>query len=986
MKKHCMLKRGLSTVFNKLFAISFLLILLCTSTIAFSQVKVEGTIFDETDTPLPGVSVFIKGTTNGTVTGTSGEFSLKANANDVIVMSFIGYVTQEVTVTQGMQKLAISMKPDVVGLDEVVAIGYGTQKKGDVTSSIVSVKEKDFTAGVMSDAGGLIKGKIAGLTINNSSGAPGSGAEIVLRGTSSILGSSSPLVLIDGIPGDLNTISPDDIASFDVLKDASASAIYGTRGANGVILITTKKAKGDGTATITYSGYASVSQFQKKADFLDAWDYKVLGGVGEDLPYPNRRHETDWLDEITRTPFTQNHNIALRGGTQKFQYSVTANYSEENGMFETSTNEEQKYTVDLSQKMFDDMLTVNFNLIKGLTSGVGFNSYIYRQALIRNPTEPIYDENGDYYDPNIFQYVNPIGMLNEKYEGGEGEWTWVTGGLTLNPMRGLFLKGSATSQRWNSQNGYYENSTYPTATHGGFASKSASYSKTNLLDLTATYSTNINKHRISGVVGYNYEDNLAEGFGANNSEFPTDVYTYNNLGVGNFLKDGKADMYSYKGSSKLIAFLGRVSYGFDERFNLLASLRYEGSSKFGENNKWGAFPSASLGWNLHKESFLQDVSAINNMKLRFGYGVTGIAPSDSYQSLTLYNYSGFSYSNGSWVPALRPASNPNPDLRWERTTEFNLGIDFGLWDGLLSGSIDVYDRSTADLLYNYGVPTPPYLYGTMLANVGDMSNKGIELALNSKIIDRPNFKWTTNLNFSYNKNELTRISNELFKVKDNRFFTGYTGDPIQNSTHIVEEGQPIGNMWTWKTVDIGRNGEWIIETPDGGQKYISDATEDDKMIVGNGVPKYTMGWVNNVQYKNFDLSFVFTGAFDYQIINFQRMFYENPTISYNMLSNAYDKIYGKTRLDYYQEYISYYIEDGDYIKLQNVTLGYNFDVTKIDFIQDARIYVAGNNLFTITDYKGMDPEVNRTGLTPGTDDRDKYPTIRTFTVGLKFTF
>ncbi|SHF92274.1 TonB-linked outer membrane protein, SusC/RagA family [Mariniphaga anaerophila] len=986
MKKLKTLRRGLSKALNSLFTISFLLILLCTSTIAFSQVNVEGTILDETDTPLPGVSVFIKGTTNGTVTSTSGNFSLNADENDVVIMSFVGYTTEEITVTLGMQKLAISMKPDFIGLDEVVAIGYGTQKKGDVTSSIASVKEKDFTQGVMSDAGGLIKGKVAGLTINNSSGAPGSGSEIILRGTSSILGSSSPLVLVNGIPGDLNVIAPDDIASFDVLKDASASAIYGTRGANGVILITTKKAKGDGKATITYSGYASVSQFQKKADFLDAWDYKVLGGIGEDLPYPDRRHDTNWLDEITRTPFTQNHNIALRGGTQKFQYSVTANYSEENGMFESSTNEEQKYTVDLSQKMFDDKLTVNFNLIKGLTSGVGFNSYIYRQALIRNPTEPIYDENGDYYDPNIFQYLNPVGMLKEKTEGGEGEWTWVTGGLTLNPVKGLFLKGTATTKRWSSQNGYYENSTYPIATHNGYASRGASYSKTNLLDLTSTYSANIEKHRISGVVGYNYEDNLSEGFNANNAGFPTDVYTYNNLGEGTFLKEGKAGMSSYKNSSKLIAFLGRVSYGFDDRFNLLASLRYEGSSKFGVNNKWGAFPSVSLGWNLHKESFMQDASMVNNLKLRLGYGVTGITPNSSYQSLTLYNYSGYFNDNGRWVPGLTPSSNPNPDLRWERTTEYNLGIDFGLWDGVLSGSIDVYDRLTADLLYNYQVPTPPYLFGSLLTNVGDMSNKGIEVALNSNIINKTNFKWTTSLNFSYNKNELTRISNEKFEVKDNRFFAGYTGDPIQNSTHIVEEGQPIGNMWTWKTVDIGRNGEWIIETPEGEQKYISEATEDDKMVLGNGVPNYTMGWVNNVQYKNFDLNFVFTGAFDYQIINFQRMFYENPTITYNMLSSAFDKVYGKTRLDYTQEYLSYYIEDGDYVKLQNVTLGYNFNVSSVDFIQSARIYVAGNNLFTITKYKGMDPEVNRTGLTPGTDNRDKYPTVRTFTFGLNFTF
>jgi len=487
--------------------------------------------------------------------------------------------------------------------------------------------------------------------------------------------------------------------------------------------------------------------------------------------------------------------------------------------------------------------------------------------------------------------------------------------------------------------------------------------------------------------GYSYQNNIYEGFYMTNWDFPTDFYSYNRMQSGDALSRGEATMNSSKSENSLIAFFARASYNFDDKYLVMASLRQEGSTKFGANHKWGTFPALSVGWRISRESFMEELDFISDLKLRAGFGITGTAPGSSYLSLISLNYGTRFLSNGVWIQGIEPNRNSNPDLRWETKEEINIGLDFGLLNGRISGTIDVYRRRTNDMLWDYQVPTPPYLYSTITSNVGVMDNRGLEALLQGTPVKGTNLSWTTGLTYSTNRNKLVSLSNEQFQTTNDFFYSGHTGEPIQQTTHIVKIGDQIGNFYGWKSVDITDAGIWIIENKDGENIPITASTQDDRKVLGNGLPKHYLGWNNSVRYKNFDLEVNMRGAFGFQILNFQRMYYENPRIfQYNMLETAFDNVYGKARLNSDLAYVSYYIEDGDYWKIDNVTFGYTLNLKNQNVIKNARIYASGLNLYTLTGYKGIDPEVNRIGLNPGNDERDKYPTTRTFTLGVNVTF
>ena len=967
---------------------------------AFSQQKISGKITDANNVPLPGVSVLEKNTTNGVASDFDGNFEIMTKGNNaILVFSYLGLKTKELK-TDGKKILNVILESDVNELTEVVLIGYGTQKRGEVTSAVATVKAKDFTQGAIRDASELIKGKVAGLSISNGSGDPGAGPSVSLRGISSLQGGTSPLVLINGIPGSLNSVAPEEIASIDVLKDASAAAIYGTRGANGVILITTKTVDKDIETTLTFTQYTALSNFAKRADFLNASQMRQLLADGVKMPFKDEGYDTNWLDEISRTGVTLNNNLGLKGGNAKSNYVANVNYITQEGTFNKSYNNEFRVSFDGNHSMFDNLLKINLNLLSGrqkmgaLGDGNSFNSNIYRQALIRNPTDRPQNDDGSWTQTDRFQYSNPVAMIEETDGLIENDWTRLSSTITLNLLPGWENKLLLATQRNTSFSGYSESKKHYSNTNqgrNGFASKSSGESQTDNLEFTSRYSKTLDKHNFSVMGGYSYQYNSNEGFWANNFDFPTDAYSYYNLGAGKALKDGLAGMSSFKDDNKLVGFFGRASYGYDNKYHLLASIRREGSSKFGTNYKWGTFPSVSAGWTISNESFLKDISVINNLKFRAGYGETGVIPNNSYLSQTLYQYEGYFYNNGEWVQGLEPASNPNPDLRWEKTRELNLGVDFAFFNSRINGSIDIYNKKTKDMLWDYTVPTPPYLYPNIKANVGQMENKGIEVLLNIVPVRTKDFEWTSTMTFSHNKNKLTSLSNDLYEIEGNFINTGDAGDPISFSTHRLEVGQSIGNFWGLKSVDITDDGKWIIETKDGTRKTLTPDlyNDENKQYLGNGIPAYYTGWTNTFKYKNFDLGIVLNGAYDFQILNFQRMFYENPTINYNMLTSAHDKVYGKTELNYSQTYVSYYIEDGDYVKLDNVTLGYTLDLKSLKFINSARVYASGSNLATITGYKGIDPEIIRNPqdvLSWGNDGRDKYPSSRTFTLGINVTF
>lgn len=956
-------------------------------------VPISGIVTDaSTGTTIPGASVYVKGTQNGTVTNTEGKFSLNITSQDkILVVSFIGYTTKEIGIAGN--NYSISLDPVSADIEELVVVGYGVQKTADVTSSVTTVKADKFTQGATKDAAQLIQGKVSGLTVSTSSGDPTSGTQIMLRGISTLMSSTDPLVIIDGVPGSLTSVAPEDIASIDVLKDGSAAAIYGTRGNNGVIFITSKKAGKDMPSTLEYSSYYSTQTIARKMDFLTASEYREKIGNGVD--FEDLGGSTDWLKEVTRTPFSHTQNLTLQGGNSTSTYTASINYRQLQGIFQRSDNEQLVGRINLTHSMFDNKLKFELNMSNRNMEywaggdGVSFNNEIYRQVIIRNPTDVVKDANGKWQERNTYMYNNPVTLLNEANGLNKEKETRYSGSVYFNPISDLNMKLMVSRVENSALRGYYETKKHSSTTkygRNGYASRSTYGNFDNLLEFTTDYTKTFDKHKATLLGGYSYEYDENDNFWMQNWDFPTDLFSYNNMATGDALIRGEARMGSSKNSSTLVGFFGRFNYNYDNKYLLMASVRREGSSKFGDNYKWGNFPAVSLGWRISSEPFMSSLTFIKDLKLRAGFGITGTVPTDSYQSQISLNYGDRFLYNGKWIQGISPNRNPNPDLRWEKKEELNCGIDFSFFEGIVSGNIDLYKRTTRDMLYNYPVPVPPYLYSSILANAAEMENKGIEVFVQANPIKTNSFNWSSSFTYSTNKNKLLSLSNDKYKLTVDYLDQGYTGEPIQTSTHRVKVGEPIGNFWGYKSVGIGDDGQWIIKGKDGELKSIVDASESDKQFLGNGLPKFYLGFNNNFQYKNFDLSVSLRGAFGFKILNFQRMYYENPNITeYNMLSTAFDKVYGKD-LKSDLAFVSYYIEKGDYVKLDNVTIGYTFNVKGSKIVKNAHIYASGLNLLTITGYKGVDPEVNRSGLAPGNDERDKYPTTRTFTFGVNVTF
>lgn len=964
---------------------------------------ITGSITDSARKAIPQVTIVENGTRNTAMSGPDGSFTIPVSKDDAILnFSSIGYLAQDVPVN-GRITLNVVMRTASSQLAEVIVIGYGTQKKAEVTSSIATVKSENFTKGTVLDAGQLLQGKVAGLSVSAPSGDPTSGSQILLRGNTTLLGANAnPLILVDGIPGDLKTVAPEDIESIDVLKDGSAAAIYGTRGTNGVIIVTTRRASGNYTNSVEYSGSISTQTIARKLDMLDAGDYRKQIAAGEREPVLDLGSSTDWLKEISQTPISHVHNLTFRGGNSTTNYLANINFRLLEGVFKKSDNNTFTGRVDINHNMFNNKLKFNFGMISSQNKftttgdGFGFNGYTYRQALIRNPTAPIYDTAGRWQEETgQFNYENPLARILESDGRNTSQNIRYNTNITFLPFPGMRLNALLSYSKFNQTRGYAETKEHISNrrdSRNGFASVGGREVIDRLLELTGEYSRSLGDHRFSLLGGYSYQENDYSDHWMQNWDFPTDLFSYNNIGIGKALKEGLAPQSSYRGVTNLIGFFGRLTYNYQDKYLLLGSLRYEGASQlYGAEKPWGLFPAVSVGWRITKEAFMQNQQLFDDIKLRAGYGVTGSQPADLFRGVALLGYGSFYYMDGQWIQTLSPSQNPNPNLKWEEKHETNIGLDFSMLKGKISGSVDYYVRNINGLLYDFQVPSPPNLFPSTRANVGKMQNKGVEVILNYTPIQTRTFVWNTSVNFSTNSNKLISLSNDLYKLTNNYFTSGGTGEPIQTFTHLVEVGQNVGDFYGFKVIDISDDGKWIYEGKDGKPVQYDDFNHafEDKKVLGNGLPKYYAGWNNNFRYKNWDLAVTMRGAFGYQILNFQRMYYENTNIQqYNRLKSAYDKVFGKAVLnkDIPLEFNSNYVEDGDFWKIDNITLGYNLTKTGVSFIKSARFYVSTLNTFMITGYKGIDPEVNRLGLSPGNDDRDKYPTTRTYTLGLNLNF
>jgi TonB-linked SusC/RagA family outer membrane protein len=969
------------------------------------QQKIIGKITDAaTGEPLVGVNVLIEGTSQGVISDIEGKFSIDVPQGGILAISYVGYLSQKITVG-GQSVLDILLNPDIQKLEEVVVIGYGTQRKADVTSSIATVKSDDFIKGSVKDVGQLIQGKVAGLSISSISGDPTSNTQIKLRGNTTVLGSSeNPLVLIDGVQGDFNTVAPEDIESVDVLKDGSAAAIYGVRGTNGVIIITTKRASGNFTNAVEYSGYMSTQVIARKPELLTAEDYRRQIAEGTRSADLDLGTSTDWIDEISQTPLSHVHNLTFRGGTEKTNYLATLNYKALEGIFKKTDNNVLSGRADINHNMFGDILKINIGLLSRtdnyttIADGYSFSGYTYRQALIRNPTAPVKDEEGNWHEQtNLFYYENPLGHIYESDGRNKAQYSRLNGTITLNPLKGLNLKAMVSYARYNQSRGYAESKKhYSNLARGlnGYVSNGARESIDRVVELTGEYSNTLAMHHFTVLAGYSYQDNDWFDYWMRNVDFPTDVFGYSNIDLGQGIKnaDPQAGVGGTRTKTNLIGFFGRASYSYADKYLVLASLRYEAASQLVRTkDPWGLFPAVSVGWRLSNESFIKDLNIFNELKLRAGYGITGSAPNRLFNGIETVRYADPVQVDGEYLLSIAPDRNSNPYLRWEEKAEINIGLDFAILDSRIGGTVDYYQRKITGLLWDIPVPVPPNLVATTYGNAGEMTNKGLEVLLTTVPVKKQNFYWESSINFSTNTNKLISLNSDIYENTVQFWKIGNSGEPIWDPTHLLEVDGKIGNFWGYQVVDVTEDGQWIyLDSLNNRVEYNDFARIDDnKHILGNGIPKYFLSWNNTFRYRNFDLSILMRGAFKFQILNRQRMYYENTSIEYyNRLRSAYDKVFDKAILskDMPLQYNSYYIEDGDYWKIDNITLGYNIKIPRAKFIKSARIYASSLNTFTFTGYTGIDPEISVTGLEPGNDDRDKYPTTRTFTLGFNVNF
>ncbi len=957
--------------------------------VAQASYSISGKVTDLAGEPLPGASVVVKGTNTGATTDVDGVYSLSLTNRDVtLTCSFVGMKSVEVKVN-GRTEINFLLEDDAIALDEVVAIGYGSVRKEDITSSITSVKSDNFLQGSVNSPLQLLQGKVAGLGISKTSGDPSGDVSVMLRGISTLAASASPLIVIDGVAGaSLNAISPEDIESIDILKDGSAAAIYGTRGTNGVIIITTKRPKSSGRVALNYKFYVTIDKkFDETADYPNASELRNLKAslVEQDQRFElinDFKGDTDWVKNITRTPVSNTHYLSLQGGNSSTNYLASVTYNDKQGIYAGSFDKSLTAKLSLNHGMFDDRLKISLNVSNKAAEQGMVPEDLYMQALSRNPTIPVYNADGSYYENS--NGANPVELLNEENAENKYDQLMMSGRIAVKPIKDLTL--SATGIYMGDFNKYTFSTTHKhySSTMGstrGQARHSDGHGVDKTLELQADYSHRFGKHSLQAIAGYSYNDFVRQTSEMYAYDFPIDGFGAWNIGSANSTLDGTSKLSSYKYRVKLIGFYGRINYNFDYKYLLMVSLRHEGSDKFGKNNRWGTFPAVSAGWRITQEPFMKDVAWLSDLKLRAGYGITGTAPSAPYQYIPLYNFSTsyMGYDNGKWVNGIIPVNNANDDLKWERKKELNVGLDMAFLNSRLSGSIDFYNRRTDDLLYTYNVPTPPNITNNILANVGSMENCGVELTISADVIAQKDMSLNISGNFSYNKNKLVSLSNDRYTM--DYLTLGSTGQPMQTYTHRLENGWSVGNFYGWRVDGLKNSTTWNVIGAEN-----SDPSEDHKTIIGNGMPKMFAALQAAFRWKGLDLTLSFRGAFGFDILNAYRMKYETLAwlSSFNVPKAAYEKV-GEHYNFASSIYSDRYVEPGDYVKLDNVTVGYTFDLTKYNkVIRNIRVFFTGMNLLTFSRYSGLDPEVSIVGLTPGIDPVNKYPNLRSYVMGASF--
>jgi iron complex outermembrane receptor protein len=980
---------------TRIFLLLCILILSAGQVMA-QNIQVSGKITDQvTGEALPGVNIVVKGTTQGTTSNINGEYKIEISKGATLVFSFIGYLPFEIIV-ESTQTINVTLTPNVEKLDEVIVIGYGTQKKSDKTGAVTNVAAAELNTGVLTDPIQGMVGKVAGLQITKKGGNPNDGFSVQLRGSAGFATGNSPLYVIDGVPGvDPTTVSTDDIENYNVLKDASSCAIYGSRGANGVIIITTKKGK-SGNSQVSFDSYIAMEKVAKRLDLLSADEIRSFVKKNG-LTLVDAGGNTDWQDEIYKTAITQNYSLAISGGKDNTAYRISGNWADYQGVILGTDKQRFNLTTNLTQKLLKDKLTIEGSMFatfeKNNYENFGGNSPtdVMYQAFQRSPLQPVKKADGTYYENTGygFQYFNPIAIINDIQNNRSAKRFRGNLSAELVLLKGLTFKANGSYTRNDEELFYFEPSTTASTLTKGKGSRSYNNTENKILETFVTYNSIFaEKHTVTFTGGYSWQKNTNDGFNAYGTNAQSPSLTSNNLAGLAGVSYGSIG--SYKNDWTLISFFGRVLYSYDQRYAITATLRRDGSSKFGKNNKWGMFPSGSVAWTIKNESFLQNVNYLSQLKLRLGYGRTGNTEGfNPYWSLPITVAQGMqpSLDDGSNVIVFGLQRDANPDLKWEEVEEYNLGIDYGFMANKIQGSIELYNRNTNNMIDEYSLPTPPSYAGKVIANAGAIRNQGVEVNLQFQALNRININYKTTLTFSKIINKVTKLVDPSSNLRWNgqqRLYISARG-MVGQWTQYIEEGHSIGSWYLPHYVGLSSDGARLYQTAAGGvTRTLSNAP---RFYCGSALPKINIGWSNYFMlYKNIDASFSLHAILGYKVYNVSDMYFSDPKLLPNFNANKQAIAWFENKIDGTPIASDQWLEDGSFVRLDNFTIGYSVPLVKKWGINKLRFYVTGNNLLTITSYSGIDPEISYSGVEFGLDNFNVYPKTRSFIFGVQLNF
>lgn len=978
------------------------------------QEQVKGATQDENGKFLSGVSIKALHRESGKAFTTSssekGLFSfrnLPEGGPYQFIFSSVGFRSDTLSGyrVQPGKPLALSVKltPTATTLDEVV-IGYGRIARKDLTSSITTVKAEDMNVGVMTSPAQMLQGKVPGLTISTNNSNPNAAPSVSLRGASTLRSGEAmePYYVIDGVPGaSLALVAPDDIQSIDVLRDASATAIYGSKAANGVIIVTTKRGKA-GQASISYNGYLAIDKIAKRYEMMTGAQYRqyIADNKFSMEPTDDLAANTDWQREVARTGISNNHNVSLIGGTETTQYSASLNSFKNNGVIKGTDLGRQIARGFVQTNALDNRLTASFNINTSITKqndvlALGDGLSVYDAMYYYLPVSPVRTESGAWFEKtDRSQYVNPVSLIEENtnYTKSKMIQAHAKVGYKILPSLTYNIDLSLQNRQYNNAQ-YYSSLSMAARNQNGKSIRAAVEDERKIMEMNLSFDRTFGDvHKFSALAGYSWEENNNnDGFQLTTSDYYDDGLSYYNPGMANVVDILGFGNY-YLSTLRMISVYGRVNYAYDNKYLFQATVRRDGSSAFGANNRWATFPSISGAWRLSEESFIRDMNFFDDLKLRAGYGVSGNSLGfDVFTARQVYGATSSFYTDafGNDLRTLAALRNSNPDLRWERTGMLNLGLDFAFLHNRLSGTLEFYDKNTTDLIYDYAVSTTKYLYRSLTANVGEINNKGIELSLHAIPVKSTHFNWNTGIVASHNKNIVTRITNQEFST-DYVDLADLGGAGQSNAfQQRLQEGAPIGQFYTW---------EWAgYNDADISTFYVRDAqtkqrtgettitpTNKDRTITGSAQPKLTLGWNNTLTYKNFALTGMFQGVFGHKVMNATRARHSNVVGNAGQKNLLASVIETEKATDINAHYLSdRYLENGNYLRLASLGLSYN--IRNIGGqLKNIKLYATMNNVFVLTNYKGVDPEVDLGGLTPGIDNRQTYPRTRTILLGVNF--